>query len=325
MSGAAVFRCDSRSGHRFALKRWPSAAKRTRIDEVHRVIAWSRHAGCGLVPQLFSIHGNATVTAAGGYWELCQWMPGEPVSQRFSIQDAESGAAAIARFHAAARPLGCQSQPPPAVIARLKRTEELQSILPAALATDPFGRLPSRLANAVAHAQRVLRNHWTAIAAEMTRKLSRAAESSVTTQYVLRDVHRSHILFQGEKASGLIDFDAIRVDTPATDLARWTGSLLALATANKQPQATDPKTPEIDAESLWNAVLAGFLRESSLKNQQEAEELIESARILHHATTWASLGNWVVWLVIDDRSFPAGEDVVVQRILEWTGLAEECV
>ena len=321
MSGAAVFRCESVTGDQYALKRWPSEIRRNRIDEVHRVIRFSHESGYELVPRLFSIHGQGTATQADGFWELSQWMPGEPIADSVSIGRAKSGAAAITRFHASANKLGVKVQSPPAAAARLERIGELAKTIPEALKINPADRLPTRLAGAVSQAQLVLRARWRDVVPDLTQQLAELTGRHLTTQYALRDAHRSHVLFQGEHVSGIIDFDAIRIDTPAADFARWAGSLIALSSASTNGIHAENAT-EFDPESIWKAVLAGLKCESSSNNQADAEQVIDMARTLHNATTWASLANWVVWLLVDGRRFPAGEDVVRKRILEWTSLAQ---
>tara|TARA_R110002049_G_scaffold72490_2_gene187244 strand:+ start:290562 stop:291470 length:909 start_codon:yes stop_codon:yes gene_type:complete len=283
-----------------------------------------RQGGCEWVPEIFRLDDSSPLatnqsTAENGSWELSQWMPGQPIDRVVSLGCVERGAAAIAQFHAAALRLGGKSQPPPAAISRLQRIDELHSMLPHGLATDPSLRLPPRLAEAVQNAQLILRENWRGAAERISRWMKQCSQRSMITQYVLRDVHRDHVLFEAEQVSGLIDFDAIRIDSPATDLARWAGSLLALDRDGPAVVIGD------DDERIWEAVLAGFLHGSPSSHRAHAEEWIQVAKHLHAATTWISLANWVVWLLVDRRSFPAGEDRVRQRILEWTRLSAQDV
>jgi len=303
MSGASVYCCLARDGKRYALKQWPTSTSRDRIADVHRVLQFARDQGCSLLPKSFPLDAAAIETVWGqdDFWELAQWMPGTPAPADAALEIVATGAGAMAQFHRAAAPLGVKVQPPPAVLARLKRLAQLQTQLPAALRTDP-GQLGSPpLVHAISQAQTMLRQNWGSISGQIDRVLRRHAAQAVPTQYVLRDIHREHLLFESYQPAGLIDFDAVRIDTPAADLARWTGSFMA---------------GRLDGNSLWEAVLAGFLKESPSYNEVEAERLIRLASDLHFATAWLRLANWVVWLVAEHRRFPPGEQAIVSRILE---------
>ena len=43
----------------------------------------------------------------------------------------------------------------------------------------------------------------------------------------IRDIHHDHVLFTGDQLTGLVDFGALRIDTPLADVARLVGSLVA--------------------------------------------------------------------------------------------------
>ena len=127
------------------------------------------------------------------------------------------------------------------------------------------------------------------------------------TQYVLRDVHRDHVLFTDQKPTGLIDFDAIRVDTPSTDLARWVGSFL------------DGRK---ETEMLWETALAGFYDVYSLNGKSKVAIDHRLAKDICFSTTWISLVNWLDWLLCQQRSFPPGPEFVAARVRELIRLAD---
>ena len=56
--------------------------------------------------------------------------------------------------------------------------------------------------------------------------LRSAARTPVPLQPCLRDVWHDHVLFQGDKVTGMIDPSAARTDTVAADIARLAGSLI---------------------------------------------------------------------------------------------------
>lgn len=311
MSGAAVYDCRLADGRRYALKSWPAGIERAHVQQVHQVITWARHQGCEFVPELSATAAETTVVLSGGrLWELAEWMPGQPLTLSASPAEIQAGAAAVARFHASAAELGVSDQPPPAVAARLRRLQQLGDLLPRALQptrsvvdTEPV------LAETLGRAGRLLGEQWPAAAERVTRGLAPWADAPIATQYVLRDIHREHLLFGGgnpaslaagtgdrRNVTGLIDFDAVRIDTPASDLARWVSDFLV----GRRDEA---------AEEVWRAAVAGFeqVRPFAIQHQRLARELVI-------ATSWISLANWLVWLNVERRQFPAGPEAVAKRI-----------
>ncbi|TWU55103.1 Phosphotransferase enzyme family protein [Rubripirellula reticaptiva] len=302
-SGGVVFECQSEVGSRFALKGWATGTDLERVKEVHTVATFARQSGCVLVP---AIHGVAS--AEGRQWELASWMPGEPALADASLDQIHSGAIALRQFHKAVAPCKQVQQPAPAVSARLRRIEQLRPLVtqmlqsresPCAITTRP-----TPLSNAVGRASEILRRHWLPTADRITSELMDLQDCYVVTQYVLRDCHRDHVLFSDGRPSGLIDFDALRIDTPSADLARWVGGFLIRRDASVQNGKRE--------DAVWQAAMAGF----GLENVLEAQTI-------HAATVWSSLANWLVWIVLEQRSFPAGPDAVARRIDEITELAAQ--
>lgn len=310
MSGASVYQCQLATGQRLALKRWPDGTSRSRIEEVHRVMAQARQCGCQLVPSLTVIPGSSgsgtLFTVDQAHYELSQWMPGIPADADASLDAIRRGAAVIADFHRSIGSLGVIHQPPPAVQARLSRLKQLETKLPEALGSIERWPVPAEIASAINDAARLLRWNWDQARQRMTRSLGVYTDRPMSTQYVLRDVHRDHVLFDHDGVpTGLIDFDAVRVDTPATDLARWVGSFL------------DGRS---DAESVWRSALAGF-GQQNLFNDWGQSELNDFAKALSFSTTWISLANWMVWVVCEERTFRSGGQIISRRISELVRLA----
>ncbi|MGB7326182.1 MAG: aminoglycoside phosphotransferase family protein, partial [Rubripirellula sp.] len=297
-SGGVVFECVSDVGSRFALKGWTSGTGISRVKEVHAVATFARRSGCVLVPEICGV-----TTAVGRPWDLVSWMPGAPAPADAPPDQIQSGAIALRQFHTAVAPYKQIQQPAPAVFARLRRIEELRPLVTQVLQSrhppSTTETLPTTLSNAVERASEMLRRHWSPTADQITADLMGMQGRCVATQYVLRDCHRDHVLFSDGRPGGLIDFDALRIDTPSADLARWVGGFLA-------------GRDEAEEETVWQAAMAGF----GLENVLEAQTI-------HAATVWSSLANWLVWIVLEQRSFPAGPDAVARRIDEITELAAQ--
>ncbi len=263
----------------------------------------ARANGCNLVPAIHQLEQATVVRHEEACWDLLEWLPGQPAACDATPQYIRSGAVAIARFHRSVRSLGERFEPAPAVSLRIQRIRELGPPIEHAVNhTRGVTAGSTELDAALDDACRLLRWKWGEIHTRITRSLTRYTDVPVLNHYVLRDVHREHVLFEHNEPSGLIDFDAVRIDTPATDLARWIGGFLDRSPA--------------DRELAWQAALAGFGEENPLKKGAQPELDPEMARDLCFATAWISLANWVVWLLCEQRGFPAGPQVVAARIRE---------
>lgn len=348
-SGAIVLRCTDARGERYALKRWPLGTTLQRICEVHHVISQARQFGCQLLPHLVPASTTDTVTLASpgpvpatvliveieGWdgiecWELSVWIEGQTLAFHALPEQVAQGAAAIAEFHRAS--IGIK--PPsfvndeatrragrhvssPSLVARLRRLEQLQVEVPQALAAPLPEGLGPELSAAIERARRVLRQRWTAIVPELGWELNRRLGVNVVPQYVLRDVHREHILFSpglfspGEQAGhdlrarAIIDFDALRLDCPSVDVARWVGSFYDVSGAKHQ---------------LLDAAVAGYRQTWRLTDDQ-----ILVARTLLQVSHWVNLGNWVTWIVLATRRFVNDELAIASRISEIVDQTESGV
>ena len=325
LSGGTVYRCSTNNGS-FALKCWPAETTGQRVDEVHHV---QRYAGeqlsrdnrftfkqlgqsfHPLVPKLSDLGGNQyRLTLADRHFDLSTWMPGAAFREPtvLAAGDAESaiasvsglenplsitsaikaGAAAIARFHQATVDLGSEFLPAPAVIRRLKRLEELRQELPLALANA------YRLTGPAKVAAEHLTQHWHRMQRDSEAVLRIWELKPVTLQWVLRDVHREHVLFENDEVSGIVDFDAVRRDTVATDLARWVGSF-----------AESGFSPEL----LWDAAITGY---ASVREISPCEQRLSGA--IEQASWYIHLANWVTWIADESQNFPGGMVSAQRRV-----------
>ena len=332
LSGAEVYYCVDSEGEVFAIKRWPAGVGIARMKAVNEVMMAARVSGCEFVPTSILLGQDEQ-----GYgWEAQSWMPGQPIALD-GVPDCEllacceAGGKAIGMFHASTRHLGHSGTPQkasstqiaPAVLRRLNRLDELSQLLPQ-VGVDCLSRIQdSDLRDTMMRVRGLLTSRWTRVRNDLQSELSCFTKHPVSTQMVLRDVHREHILFLEGCVSGLIDFDAVAVDTPWTDLARWAGSLMASG---------------VDRDAIWESVERGYLAgrgeippfnvgpisdlnlpsrphpifDSS--EQASREPGIELAMILCRTTLWVSLGNWLVWLGLENRSFFAGSNAVQKRV-----------
>lgn len=298
MSGATVLKCQADDGRVFALKAYPEATPSRRLAEIHRVWQSAINRGCRWLPTI-----DAVFSAQRCTWEATTWIAGSPAMPDADESLIRQGARAIGDFHRCVADLGVSSVSPPAVAARLERLKQLDSVLPAAIAVSQPPPSPT-VFDAIARANELLALKWPSASERLRNRLLEYANLKFHCQYVLRDVHREHVLFEGAETAGIIDLDAVRIDTPITDLARWVGDFLV-----------DRPT---QADRIWRAALAGLGEKNVLKTSLGVlpnDVVLKFAQTLHASTTWISLANWVVWVQLERRQFHAAAGVIAERIL----------
>lgn len=299
LSGGEVFRCRSPE-RSFALKRWPAGTTEQRVDEVHCVQIYA-HQTLPLLPRLCFIRENCSrLTLGSRHFELSTWLPGTAFAKEMADKSeripaaaavaaaVNSGAAAIARFHVATQGLGTALAFAPAIFQRLKRLGEIRQELPAVLANSGKMTGSARLA-----AEYLIRN-WQRLQFASESLLRPLALKQVPIQWVLRDCHREHILFENGVVSGIVDFDAIRQDTVGSDLARWVGSFMDLG---------------VKTELLWGEAFAGY---SSVRAISPCEQQLSGA--IEEASWYIHLANWLTWMTDPSRTIPGGIEAAQARV-----------
>ncbi|MEL6104723.1 MAG: aminoglycoside phosphotransferase family protein [Planctomycetota bacterium] len=283
MSGASVFRCEG--PQRYALRRWPPTSV-ARFREIHRVVE-TAGGECKLFPKwhIAADQSDLVLDEHRVIWDLCDWMPGEPLETSATQEQIVRGVAAIAIAHRGMARLGEDVGTSAAVAERIQRVRAIQRQLPRALAR--IDGTPSQLLSTLQEARRVL-IRWETVWDALTRRLASLEQDQFLRHFVLRDIHREHILFQDGTPSGIIDFDAIRRDTPLLDLSRWVAGF---------DQFRDRPAEVIDA------ALAGYRGEKRFRAGTDGSQDRKLVGLLAAATTWIGLANWVVWIALDSRQF----------------------
>jgi homoserine kinase type II len=180
--------------------------------------------GLDFVPRVEVCRNGDTLVQAGGrLWEVTTWMPGAADFHR-DPSDAKLAAAvsALARIHEAwsntETALG--EGPCPANRRRWRALRDGEAMLrirqpPRLEATDP-------LTGPLHAAWRLL----PMAIKRMTPIVSSWLDQPVPLQPCLCDVWHDHILFDGNRVTGVIDYAAAKVDHVAADLARLLSSLI---------------------------------------------------------------------------------------------------
>jgi homoserine kinase type II len=89
----------------------------------------------------------------------------------------------------------------------------------------------------------------------------------------LGDVHHDHVLFTGDKVTGVIDFGAADYDSPAGDAARLLGSLVG------------------DDRDMWRQGLTEYCEVHPLSDVEVA-----AVEFFDSSGTVVSAANWILWL-----------------------------
>ncbi|MEX2167967.1 MAG: phosphotransferase [Pirellulales bacterium] len=279
LSGARLWRIETRDAT-FALRQWPAEhPPPERLRFVHAVLAHAFRRGCTrLSVPVAARDGETFVLRQGRLWELAPWLPGEASFERKPTRDKLANALRLlAQFHLACSDFDPRSGSSPGLVERTRRLAELDARLivslfraiesnPVASKVDDLAR--SALAN--------LQNG----AAAVRPLLASAASLLFPLQPCLRDIWHGNLLFTGDEVTGVVDFGAMQIDSPALDVARLLGSM-----------AGD------DAEK-WRSGLAAYEARRPLSADEHAAIPAADA-----SGTVLGCVNWLRWLYVERRQF----------------------
>jgi homoserine kinase type II len=279
MSGASIWQVRAGSTL-LCLRRWPAQhPSPERLAWIHNQLRRAAQGGCDFLPlPLSSLRGQTFVVHKGRLWELTPWMPG--AADYHASPSPKKLAAALetlARFHqATSAPATDPVAPSPGL---QQRWRQIRSVTPSCL---------SRLAAAIddrhgAAIERLSRSVLEALPARLRQAaplVNAACSLRTPLQPCLRDIWHDHVLFVDGRVSALIDFGAMRVDSPAGDVARLMGSLAR----------NDP--------AQWQSGLSAYLAVRTLTpDQQRMLTAFDAANVPLSGL------NWLEWLFIHERVF----------------------
>jgi len=252
-SGAQLWKVSTPAGV-FALRRWPSGnPTEDHLERLHRVLEEVVLRGINYVPlPARTASGRTFVRVEEHLWQLEPWLPGmadfwqSPTARRL-----QAAMEALARFHLtaslAADLAGFGVSP-----AFAARQQELQQMLGRWLdelaRRVPAGRWPELDSLAEQLLQRIQRvRTW-------AKQVVSARLPQVPLQPVIRDIWHDHVLFEGQRVSGIVDFGCLGVDSVAVDLGRLVGSLIGEDPARwKEALAYYEKVRPLSPAERWLA------------------------------------------------------------------------
>ena len=290
-SGASVWKITDVQRKQFSVKRFnvkPLGNLTTdHLVWIHRVLLHTIACDCDFVagPQRTD-SGMSYHQTEDGLWEVCTWMPGEANSgQPLSDAKLEHAMKSLAKFHQSAAQVNFDFRPSPGVKTRLSQLAEMKkTVASIRVPSHQYPTLTSLFMGLKRLPPNLLQGHIDA--------LGQFTNQTLPLQPVIRDLRSDHLLFNGEELTGLIDFDAMQMETIALDLTRSLGSLVP------------------DDSARWQAALNAY---NSVRQIQPAE--MELIRILDPINTILSALNWLKWIVIEQRRFKNTE-AVETRLLE---------
>jgi Ser/Thr protein kinase RdoA (MazF antagonist) len=292
MSGAQFWRLESPRG-KLVLRRWPiEHPAPAGLRFIHSVLRHVSALGLKIVPvQIAATGGDTFVEHAGHLWELAPWLEGVADYEKFPrVEKLRAAMTALGQLHLAAadfpHPLAPHSAGgSPAVTRRLARLRELQTGGIDALAHSINDATWPELAPL---ARQFLTTLPRLIPGAITR-LMPLADAALPLQPSIRDIWHDHVLFNGDRVTGLLDFGAMQIETPTGDVARLLGSLAG------------------DDANGWREGLAAY---STIRPLSEHETLAVFA--LDASGTLLAGCNWIRWIYAEGRKFKNRPQVIAR-------------
>lgn len=297
-SGAGLWRVEHRASV-YVLRRWPDpGGDGCRITQVSLFQQHLAAAGLPVASPLPLLEGDGALVftriresrAEVATWTLSPWLPGVADYSTFPrAAKLKAAFRTLADLHLAATsfPAADAAGPPrtarsPGLVKRADRLEALKSAEWAELHYHLTGAPPTLdrgLAfEAMELIQRLLGRLWN--------ESLRWADEPLPLQWVLRDVWHDHILFEDDRVTGVLDFGAAAVDSPAGDVARLLGSLVG------------------DDADGWRAGIAAYTSRRPLSPIE-----LEAVRYFDASGTLLAAFNWVHWLHRDPAALGANVDL----------------
>ncbi|MCC6419975.1 MAG: phosphotransferase [Gemmataceae bacterium] len=295
-SGARLWRVGGRDSG-LCLRAWPEVGPSLdRLETIHALMAAARRAGLTFVPTVLpTAAGRTWVKHAGRLWELTSWMPGvADFHQCPTPARLEAACTALAHLHLVWANAASPPGPCPAVRRRLRCAADWAALVasgwrPHFPTADPIRPDAERA--------------WPLIVSQLPTLVDRLhalAGSPLPLQPCLCDVWHDHVLFEGERVCGLVDYGSVKIDHVAVDLARLLGSLVP------------------DDAGRTAIGLAAYNRLRPLAPQDVA-----LVAVLDETGTLLGAANWLRGLYHDDRpcedraAVAARLNLLVTRLERW--------
>jgi Ser/Thr protein kinase RdoA (MazF antagonist) len=281
-SGATHWQVEQ-SGRHYVLRRWAYDFQRDRLAPIHAVQAHLAATGLPVPVPLPRRDGPSLLESDGACWELAPWMPG--IADYWSDPRPSKLAAAchaLAQLHLAASGVPASIRPEASYIspALQNRSERLRSLNQGGL--EELRATVERLPTGT---EKNLAQEIITLAAKLApielKKSHHWRDCELPLQWCLRDVWHDHVLFTDDVVTGIIDFGAASLDSPAVDVVRLLGSMVG------------------DDRDRWQLGLAAYEWVRPLRDEErEVLPYLDSTAVLLAPV------NWVRWLYAGSSPLP---------------------
>jgi Ser/Thr protein kinase RdoA (MazF antagonist) len=305
-SDASVWRVRTKDGN-FVVRRWGERWTLCRLSLIQLFTKHLAAAGCPTplpceTPEGAHCFGHGP-KADRCFWTVTSWLPGAADYWRDQRQEKLVAAmTALARLHDAAATFphgdGMRDRGFDASPAFAKRSERLTQLCSGELQLmrDRLHRGGDEPEHAVSLEALALIEQT---AGAQRRAVARFLPTPLPLQWRHGDLWHDHVLFSGGEVTGIIDFGAASIDSPAGDIARLIGSFVG---------------DDVDG---WRQALAAYQTVRPLSDDEVA-----AVRLFDTSGTVISAANWIGWLrdvsglnrpVIKDRAAAVER---LQRLVE---------
>ena len=265
------------SSQTLCLKAWPiDFQDSNRLNRLHGAMRSAFENGLKFVPIVFWKPNQQTCHyCCGRFWDLTAWMSGlADFRVNPSMPRLQAACRALAQLHETWSNESIVAIPP-SVLRRLESTRQWEEAIRA-------DWRPQIAADELDPVTRIARRIWPLLPPFMPeiQKRLECWTGPRNLQPCVCDIWHDHVLFTGDEVTGIIDYGSMRIDTPATDLARMLGSLVG------------------DDLKMWNAGFAAY-REVRLLDQADAT----LARVLDWTGVVLGAANWLHRLYVEKRTY----------------------
>ena len=268
----------------FALKSIPvDSIRRERLEQIHAFQSMLSRANAPVAKLQPSKFDQTITHAAGSFWELSSWLPGAPIELcAVTLGHGRSAIEALANLHSISRQNLTQPGLTPAIVDRIQLIERYHNRT--ADWSTVLNQCTIELRELAARTRVIFTRESSALQFEL-----KSFANSSELFWIMRDIHRQHVLFQGSQVSGLIDFGASRIDHPVSDLVRMLGTVF--------PFSVDIRHSLVE----YYGELIGSIVDLKL------------FKAIDHASTLLSAMQWLQWLVVEQQQFPVENELLLTR------------
>ncbi len=265
----------------YCLRRWPESTSRDRLTFIHQILTHVAAQGVDFIPVPIPTRRaseGAFIQIDRHLWDLTSWLPGTADYHANPSRPRLSAALqALARFHTAAATFPPNLPVTGTAPAFTERFDLVWQLLDSDLNRIQAAVHQGLDVDLDLRAEQIL-SRSRGLLPQLLAPLEVACRQPLSLSSAIRDIHHDHVLFTGERVTGLIDFGALRIDTPFADVARLVGSLVA----DDQPARDFALTAYAELRPLDDA----------------DRRLID---LLDHSGLVLGGLNWLRWLYLDRR------------------------